>query len=49
MGVNVHFNSAIQLKTQASRNYIVDWLYESPYDTSLNTTTTLYSRLVMAF
>jgi hypothetical protein len=49
VGVNVHFNPAIQLKTQASRNYVVDWLFESPYDTSLNTTTTLYSRLVMAF
>jgi hypothetical protein len=48
-GVNVHLNSAIQLKAQASRNYLVDWLSKSPYDTSINNTTTFYSRLVMAF
>jgi hypothetical protein len=49
VGVNVHFNSAIQFKAQASRNYLVNWLFDSPYESSLNNTTTLYSRLVMAF
>jgi hypothetical protein len=49
VGVNVHFNSAIQLKTQATRAVFTNWLYKSPYDNSLNDATTLYSRFVMAF
>jgi hypothetical protein len=49
VGVNVHFNPSIQWKTQAGRSFCQSWLYTSPYDTSQNNLTTLYSRLVMAF
>ncbi len=48
-GVNVHFNSAIQLKTQVTRAVLTNWLYKSPYDNSLNDVTSAYSRFVMAF
>jgi hypothetical protein len=49
VGVNVHFNPSIQWKTQAGRSVSLSWLHTSPYDTSQNNLTTLYSRLVMAF
>ena len=49
VGVNVHFNSAIQWKTQATRAVFTNWLYKSPYDNSLNDVTAVYSRFVMAF
>ena len=49
VGVNVHFNASLQLKTQATTVYIKDWLLHSPYDTSLNEVSSIYSRLVMAF
>lgn len=48
-GVNVHFNSSVQWKTQATRAYLMDRLLDSPYDPSINNVTSLYSRLVMAF
>ena len=48
-GVNVHFNSSIQWKTQASRTFLSNWLVDSPFDPSLNNITSVYSRLVMAF
>jgi hypothetical protein len=49
VGVNVHFNSAIQWKTQATRVVANNWLYKSPYDNSQNDVTSVYSRFVMAF
>jgi len=49
VGVNVHFNSSIQWKNQLTRIALTNWLYQSPYDSSLNNSTSLYSRLVMAF
>jgi len=48
-GVNVHFNSALQWKTQATRVFVKNWLLDSPYVPSLNNVTSVYSRLVMAF
>jgi hypothetical protein len=48
-GLNVHFNAAVQLKTQAMRGYFMSWLLDSPYDPSVNNVTSVYSRLVMAF
>jgi hypothetical protein len=48
-GLNVHFNSAVQLKTQAMRAYFMSWHLESPHDPSVNNVTSIYSRLVMAF
>jgi hypothetical protein len=48
-GVNVHFNTAIQWKTQVTRGVFFDWAYESPYDNSVNNLTAAYSRVVMAF
>jgi hypothetical protein len=48
-GVNVHFNPSIQLKTQVTRVAISNWLYHSPHEPSLNNTTSIYSRFVMAF
>jgi hypothetical protein len=49
VGVNVHFNSAIQWKTQATRAVFTNWLYKSPYDNALNDVSSVYSRFVMAF
>jgi hypothetical protein len=49
VGLNIHFNSAIQLKTQLTRGVFFDWLYESGRDASIDNLTALYSRLVMAF
>lgn len=49
VGLNVHFNSSIQWKTQLDRVVNVNGFYTSPYDTSVNSLTILYSRLVMAF
>jgi hypothetical protein len=49
VGVNVHFNPAIQLKAQATRAYFLDVLFDSPYDPSVNNVSSFYSRLVMAF
>jgi hypothetical protein len=49
IGVNIHFNSALQLKTQATKFYVKDWLLNSPYDASINNLSAVYSRLVMAF
>jgi len=49
VGLNVHINSAIQWKTQATRAVFKNWLYTSPYDNSLNDASTFYSRFVMAF
>jgi hypothetical protein len=49
VGLNVHFNSSVQLKTQATRAYFMDWLLDTPYKPSDNNVTSLYSRLVMAF
>jgi len=49
VGLNVHFNSSVQLKTQAQRAFFMDALLDSPYDPSLNNVTSVYSRLVMAF
>jgi hypothetical protein len=48
-GVNVHFNSSVQWKTQAQRAFVTNGLFDSPFDTSINNTTSLYSRIVMAF
>jgi hypothetical protein len=48
-GVNVHFNTAMQLKTQVTRATFTEWLYTSPFDPSLNNVSSVYSRLVMAF
>jgi len=49
VGVNVHFNPAVQLKTQVTRVVFFDWLYDSPFDNSVNNLSAVYSRLVMAF
>jgi hypothetical protein len=49
VGLNVHFNSSIQWKTQVSRIAFKNWLFTSPYDISKNDVTAAYSRLVMAF
>jgi len=49
VGVNIHFNSAIQWKSQVTRGVWKNWLYQSPYDASLNDFSSVYSRLVMAF
>jgi hypothetical protein len=49
VGVNIHFNSAIQWKNQVTRGVFMNWLYTSPYDSSLNNISSAYSRLVMAF
>jgi hypothetical protein len=48
-GLNVHFNSSIQWKTQVTRTFLSNWLFDSPFDPSLNNITSVYSRLVMAF
>lgn len=48
-GVNVHFNTAVQLKTQLSRVLFFDWLYQAEQDASRDNITQIYSRLVMAF
>jgi hypothetical protein len=49
VGVNVHFNAAITLKTQLTRAQFFDWLYDTPTDTSVNSVSSAYSRIVMAF
>jgi hypothetical protein len=49
IGLNVHFNSAMTWKTQLSRGYFFDLLYDSPTDNSINNLSTFYSRIVMAF
>lgn len=49
LGVNIHFNPAIQLKTQVGRAMFFDWLYEHPGSASADDVTQVYSRLVMAF
>lgn len=49
VGLNVHFNPAIQWKTQLSRAVFFDWLYDNPSDASIDNLTSFYSRLVMAF
>jgi hypothetical protein len=49
LGLNVHFNSAIQWKTQLGRAVFFDWLYENPGDASTDDVTQIFSRLVMAF
>jgi hypothetical protein len=49
VGVNVHFNASVQLKTQVQRAFFMDALHDSPYEPSLNNVTSVYSRLVMAF
>jgi hypothetical protein len=48
-GVNVYFNAAVSLKTQFTHGVFFDWLYDSPYDNSVNNLTAVYSRIVMAF
>lgn len=48
-GLNIHFNSAVQLKTQFARIWFFDWRYESPGDPSTDNFTQVLSRLVMAF
>jgi hypothetical protein len=49
VGLNVHFNSAIQWKTQVTRIVLTNWLLQSPYNPALNNVSSVYSRLVMAF
>jgi hypothetical protein len=49
VGLNIHFNPAIQLKTQFSRIVFFDWQYEAPGDPSADNFTELLTRLVMAF
>ncbi len=49
VGLNVHFNSAITWKNQVLTAKFFDFLYDSPYDNSINDITSIYSRLVMAF
>jgi len=49
LGLNIHFNSSVQWKTQATRSMFFNALYHSPYDVSANNVSQLYSRLVMAF
>jgi hypothetical protein len=49
LGVNVHFNAAVQWKTQFARAVLFNWMYESDNDTSLNNLTAAYSRIVLAF
>lgn len=49
IGLNVHFNTAVQWKTQVGRVVFFDWLYDSPYDASIDNVSQIYSRLVMAF
>jgi hypothetical protein len=49
LGLNVHFNPAVQLKAQATRVFFFDWLYDSPRDPSTDNFSQLSSRLVMAF
>jgi hypothetical protein len=49
LGLNIHFNPAVQLKTQFGRGIFFDWLYENPADASDDNLTQIYSRLVMAF
>jgi hypothetical protein len=49
VGLNVHFNPAIQLKNQLTRAVFFDWLYDNPADASIDNLTAFYSRLVMAF
>jgi hypothetical protein len=48
-GLNIHFNSAVQWKTQVSRVVFFNWLYDSQYEVSTDNITQIYSRLVMAF
>jgi hypothetical protein len=48
-GLNVHFNAAVQLKTQVTRGVFFDWRYEAQRDPSIDDLTQIYSRLVMAF
>ena len=51
VGLNIHFNPAVQWKTQLGRAVFFDWLYDSPadVDVSVDNVTQIYSRLVMAF
>jgi hypothetical protein len=49
IGLNVHFNSAVQWKNQLSRAVFFDWLYDNPNEASTDNVTQIYSRLVMAF
>jgi hypothetical protein len=48
-GLNIHFNPAVQLKTEAGQVMFFDWLYDQPGDASLNNFTQILSRLVLAF
>jgi hypothetical protein len=48
-GLNVHFNTAVQLKTEVGRVVFFDWAYENPGDASLDNLSQILSRLVMAF
>jgi hypothetical protein len=49
VGLNIHFNSAVQWKNQFAHVEFFDWMYDSPFDTSQNNINQYYSRLVMAF
>lgn len=49
LGLNIHFNSAVQLKTQLGRAMFFDWLYENPASAKADDITQIYSRLVLAF
>jgi hypothetical protein len=49
VGLNVHFNSAIQWKNQLGHAFFFDWLYDRPGDASTDDVTQIFSRLVMAF
>jgi hypothetical protein len=48
-GLNIHFNSAVQLKTEAGNVVFFDWLWKQPGDASLNNISQVLSRLVLAF
>ncbi len=48
-GLNIHFNPAVQLKTEAGQVVFFDWLYDQPGEASLNNITQILSRLVLAF
>jgi hypothetical protein len=49
VGLNIHFNSAVQWKNQFAHVRFFDWMYDSPFDPSKNNINQYYSRLVMAF
>jgi hypothetical protein len=49
LGFNWHINPAITWKNQILRAGFFDWLYESTTKPGTDNTTTIYTRLVMAF